>query len=81
MSEEFPTLASWHMKHSLKVTTTGTGRSYVVVPYGEDLSGHMETVKQLCTIPGWTVHFNSKHLLVPTYAYDRVVVAGLRCEV
>ena len=75
----YPTLLAWHMVHSLRVETYGTGRSYVVVPDGETMGGHLETVKKCVTVDDWGVIDDRLHkrLLIPIYAYDRVVVAGL----
>lgn len=63
------------------IETHANGRSYVVVPYEDDLGGHLETVKHCANVSDWGIIDKplQKVLLVPTYAYDRVVVAGLSC--
>lgn len=78
---KYATLLAWHQEHSLKVLAYGSGHSYVVVPDGEDLGGHLETVLRLATVPGWVPIKEPGRTLVPTYAYDRVVVAGLGCRI
>lgn len=79
---KYETLLALHMERDYRVTTDGTGKSWVEVPYGDDLSGHLDTVKRCSRIAGWEVIDRPAHrlTLVPTYAYDRVVVAGLRCS-
>src|SRR5574343_922334 len=77
----YPTLLAWHLKHSLQVMTYGTGHSYVIVPEGEDLGGHLDTVIRCAGVPGWQPIHEPGRLLIPTYAYDRVVVAGLGCRI
>jgi hypothetical protein len=74
-----PTLLEYHIQHGLKVITYGPGRSYVVVPKGDDLWGNLETVLRCSAADDWTPIEEDEYTLVPTYAYDRVVVAGLRC--
>lgn len=40
--DQYKTLLDWHMTHSLRVITYGSGRSYVVVPKGCTLGGHLD---------------------------------------
>jgi hypothetical protein len=72
------TLYEYHMKYDLRVRTDGTGKSWVEVPDGNDLGGHLSTVERCATVHGWPVIRRNGLRLVPTYAYDRVVVAGVR---
>jgi len=61
-----------------RVRTDGTGRSWVEVPPGDDLGGHLDTVRRCAVVDSWGCG-KAEHgiTLIPTYAYDRVVVAGL----
>lgn len=82
---KYETLLSLHMDpahRGYRVTTDGTGKSWVEVPHGDNLGGHIDTVKRLCRVEGWGIidRPTQGKTLVPTYAYDRVVVAGLRCS-
>lgn len=82
---KYETLLALHMDpahRSYRVTTDGTGRSWVEVPNGDTLGGHLETVIRMATVDDWPVIDRpTQHMrLIPTYAYDRVVVAGLRCS-
>ena len=78
---KYDTLLAWHMEHDLPVETYGTGHSYVVVPDGEDLGGQIGAVLSCAICREWGVITDMRrHVrLIPTYAYDRVVIAGLRC--
>lgn len=77
---KYDTLLEYHMDHDHRVTTDGSGHSWVVVQSGCNLGGHLETVIRCAKAPGWgVVHLEATgETLIPTYAYDRVVVAGLR---
>lgn len=79
---KYDTLLSYHMDHgqSLRVIRDAN-HSWVEVKKGNDLGGHLAVVIRSANIEGWGVIDRevSGVLLVPTYAYDRVVVAGLRC--
>jgi hypothetical protein len=79
-SIEPPTLAEYHMNHNLQVVSLG-GKSYVKVPAGDDLWGNIDVVKKCATVMSWPVLEDESQILVPTYAYDRVVVASLWCSV
>lgn len=76
-----PTLLEYHMQNSLPVVTYAGGKSYVIVPKDDDLWGNLETVLKCATVDGWEVIEKNDVILIPTYAYDRVVVAGLRCRI
>lgn len=75
------TLLEWHQRHELEVVTDGTVRSWVVVPYGQSMDGHLGTCIRMCSDPAWhVIDQPERHrMLLPTYGYDRVVVAGVRC--
>ena len=82
---KYNTLIDMHMDPAHKgyrVTTDGTGKSWLEVPTGDTLGGHIDTVLKVAKVGGWQVIASPTKnvLLIPTYAYDRVVVAGLRCS-
>lgn len=81
-SQPTDTLLDLHMTRDYRVITDGTGKSWVEIPMGDNLGGHLDTVRRKCTVQDWQpIEQPAKNLLlIPTYAYDRVVVAGLRCS-
>lgn len=76
-----PPLLEFHIQNSLPVVSYSGGKSYVAVPRGNDLWGNLSTVLRCATVDGWGVIKKDDVILIPTYAYDRVVVAGLRCGI
>lgn len=77
------TLAELHIagKTNYRVMTDGTGRSYIVAPLGDQIHGHLPKLLKLANVAGWTPLVVSGKQWIPTYAYDRLVVAGLGCIV
>lgn len=78
--KKYETLAEAHINGASnhRVITHGNGHSYVQV-HG-DLYGHLATVQRVANVEGWTPYTDAHGVLhIPTYAYDRVVVAGLGC--
>jgi len=70
-------LLEWNVGKHLEVVTAEGGRNYYVVPEGEDMGGHLESIKAHANVEGWGVMERDGDLLIPTYAYDRILVATL----
>jgi hypothetical protein len=75
--EKTKSLLDWHTTHHIEVSTLDGGRSYYVISKGEDINGFLDTISKHANIEGWGVIEKEGTVMVPTYAYDRILVASL----
>lgn len=71
------TLMEWHAENHLEVVALDGGKNYYVVPVGEDMGGHLDGVMNHANVENWKVIEKEGKLFIPTYAYDRILVATL----
>ena len=71
-----PSLLEYHLSllrdgKTLEMITDNTGRSWLKVPKGDTLGGHIGTVMKASRVCGWGVRsdISSGSYLIPTYAY------------
>lgn len=68
-----------HLERSYRVSTWAHGRSYVEIPTGDTAGGNLAQLLRLSTVEGWrsSITADGRRWLIPTYVWDRLVVAGL----
>jgi len=79
---EYATLLDFHLNRSreeYEIFIDDTNRTWLKVPDGDTLGGHLATVVKAASVTDWqVVRWSSQNItLVPTYAYCHIVVACL----
>lgn len=76
-------LAELHVagQTNYRVITDGAGLSFLEVGAGDNIGGYKDKILKLCTVATWQPFERGGKQYIPTYAYDRLVVAGLGCLV
>jgi hypothetical protein len=75
---EKPTsIIEWHKTNPLERVTLDGEKDYYSIPKGENMGGHLDTICKHANVEGWGVIDSADRLLIPTYAYDRILVANL----
>ena len=70
-------LIDWHNEHNLERVILEGGKDYFVIAENEDIAGHLDAIKMHANVEGWGVLEGEGGLLIPTYAYDRLIAANI----
>ena len=81
---KYPTLLDYHLSllrdgKKFEIITDNTGRSWLKVPKGDTLGGHIGTVMKASRVNGWGVRSDdsSGSDMIPTYAYHFTLFRAL----